>query len=168
MKKTLSFCVVLLTVLFSLSVMAADKVVVVPLNTASDQLNQWTAVNFITTGLNIANSCSGGARYVKKSDFNPYLYVGAMLCSASRYKLFLSFSPGGPYYEIADISGSGHDHCELIGGTETTAVVGDSVGSASGERGFWRGSIGHDFSFEAVTAPGSWRAGWYECGINIP
>jgi len=166
MKRILSFCALAVILLFAFYAMAADKVVVIPLNSANELLKKWTAVNFITTGINIANSCSGGTEYVKQSDFSPYLYVGAMLCSPSRYKLFLAFSPGGPYYEIGDTSGSGQDHCELIGGTNGT--VGDNAGTSSGERGFWRSSLGQDFFFEDIPASNAYRAGWYECGINIP
>lgn len=37
--------------------------------------------------------------------------------------MFLSDDIHGMFYNIADGSGSGDDHCELIGGTASTAIV---------------------------------------------
>lgn len=147
--------------------MAHNKVVVIPLDSSEEIFRNWTAVNFITTGTNITNDCGGGDEYVKRSDFNPYLFVGAMLCNANRYKLFLSFSAGGLYYEIGDTNRWGQDHCELIGGTETTAI-GPYSDTGSGEAGFFRGYLREDFKFETPTAFNAWRTPWYECGISIP
>ena len=38
-----------------------------------------------------------------------------------RYKLFLGSSLGGKFLNIGDGSGSGEDHCELVGGSELSA-----------------------------------------------
>ncbi len=167
MKKNIVLCFFLSVFVAGSAFAQTPKVVVIPLNSARILYKTWTAVNFITTGTNIVNGCPGGTEYIKQSDFNPLLYVGAMLCSADRYKLFLAFSPGGPYYEIGDGSDNGQDHCELIGGTNTTGI-GTLENSPSGERGFFRQHLGEDFQFETPTTAGWWRTDWYECGISIP
>ena len=40
-----------------------------------------------------------------------------------RYKIFLSSSLVGPFEGIEDGNGYGEDHCELVGGSEDTAIT---------------------------------------------
>lgn len=47
-----------------------------------------------------------------------------------RYKLFLGSSLEAIFRNIGDGTGSGHDHCELVGGSEASATVaGDYMNS---------------------------------------
>ncbi len=128
---------------------------------------EWLEIDFLIGGTNVVNACIAGAKYIKRSDFDPGLWVGAQLCSNSRYKLFLASSAGGTYWEIADQSGNGQDHCELIGGTVTTAI--DSrVTSPPLPSGFYRSSLGQPFVFASPPPSNAWRTAWYECGISVP
>jgi len=129
--------------------------------------SNWTSYDFVTAGTNIINDCHGGPKLVKQSDFDPQLYVGAILCHPGRYKLFLSNEPDGFYWEILDSAGNGDDHCELIGGTYTTSIAQvDATQSDPG--GYRRSDIGEPFIFDSNLAEYYWRAAWYECGISIP
>ena len=125
----------------------------------------WELFDFPIGGTNVVNDCSLGEKYIKRSDFDPSLFVGAQLCGALRYKLFLADSLGGPYFEIGDAGGSGEDHCELIGapnGTVAPFVVGPSLPNA-----YCRLDRGDPFVL--VTDDGScYRTGYYECGVFIP
>lgn len=126
----------------------------------------WAAFDFPTGGTNIESACSG-EKYIKQSDFSPYFYVGAQLCSSTRYKLFLAPSAGGIYWEIADGDGFGADHCELIGGT-TATDIGTNEGSPPEPSGFFRSSTGQAFQWASPPGEFFWRTSYYECGITIP
>jgi hypothetical protein len=153
---------------------------------------EWTAFDFPIGGSNVLNDCSLGEKYIKPSDMDPSLYVGAQVCSelqqlqplklddpaplvilsAFAYKLFLADSMGGPYWEISDSGGNGEDHCELIGGTEgdTSPVGGDEM-SPSAPSGYCRFDTGEPFEFLTeveLTFDDCWRTDYYECGIAIP
>ena len=127
----------------------------------------WTVSDFLIGGTNVVNDCAGGAKYIKKSGFDPALFVGAQRCSQSRYKLFLATSAEGTYFEIADQTGQGQDHCELIGGTDTTAIGTQTI-SPPLPSGFWRSVAGEPFQFSTPPPDNAWRSDWYECGISIP
>jgi hypothetical protein len=110
------------------------------------------------------------------------LWVGAILCNASRYKLFLSSTKDGTFYQIGDYAGHGQDHCELVNLNFTipneddiksgcaSCDVGPLVFSDPGLGPGWsRAWFGDCFAFEA-----SWpqfnlhSTQWYECGVTIP
>lgn len=52
-----------------------------------------------------------------------------------RYHLFLSDNIYGMFYNIADGTGSGEDHCELVGGTTSTAIVSADYKQSPGIKG---------------------------------
>ena len=74
------------------------------------RLPQWTP-NYFTT---LETAICLGERYsYYNSKYN--LWVGAILCgSASRYKLYRSERSTSQFLQIADYSGHGQDHCELV------------------------------------------------------
>jgi hypothetical protein len=76
----------------------------------------WSPVDFDRDDQ--TSGCKGGARYVKySSEYG--LWIGAELCSADSYKLYLSDRRDGRYAPIADGGGHGQDHCELVNPTFT-------------------------------------------------
>lgn len=48
------------------------------------------------------------------------IYVTTLICF--RYKFFLGSSLGATFMNIGDDYGMGHDHCELVGGSENNGV----------------------------------------------
>jgi hypothetical protein len=71
----------------------------------------WQAASF-DVSKDTTSTCTG-EHYVQ---FNAQYkkWVGAVLCKADEYKLYLSEAKAGPYYPIADSGGHGQDHCELV------------------------------------------------------
>ncbi|XP_032888575.1 target of Nesh-SH3 isoform X26 [Amblyraja radiata] len=109
-----------------------------------------------------------GKRFVKRTRYRKF--VGIVLCNSLRYKIYLSNSLSGTFYNIGDLSGHGEDHCQFV----------DSfLDGRTGEhllpeqlpirQGFYRsvrqepvmfGTIGGQTHIHYVH--------WYECGIAIP
>ncbi|XP_062906619.1 target of Nesh-SH3 isoform X1 [Mobula hypostoma] len=109
-----------------------------------------------------------GKRFVKRTRYRKF--VGIVLCNSLRYKIYLSNSLSGIFYNIGDLSGHGEDHCQFV----------DSfLDGRTGEhllpeqlpirQGFYRsvrqepvmfGTIGGQTHINYVH--------WYECGIAIP
>ncbi|HSN99357.1 MAG TPA: hypothetical protein VLS89_13770 [Candidatus Nanopelagicales bacterium] len=129
-----------------------------------------------------ANTPCGGERYVMYNAAYSK-WVGAVLCSPERYKLFMAENKEGPYYEITDCSYHGQDHCELVnpdftmtddgdiksGGCETCEISSDIIDVPITHQGFARCSFGEPFYFEPSI--GSWgllTATWIQCGVTIP
>ena len=137
----------------------------------------WSPGNFQVTG--VATSC-GGDRYVR-FDEGYGLYVGAILCSANRYKLLLGETENGVFHEIGDYAGHGQDHCELVNpgfsipdeddvtsGGCVDCALGD-FGNPVGGQGWSRGVYGEGFTFEPVWPQYNlYTVSWYECGATIP
>nr|XP_022294866.1 uncharacterized protein LOC111104981 [Crassostrea virginica] len=112
---------------------------------------------------NSFNGCSGGQIFVKRTNYTSAPFLAVQLCSSTRYKLFLGSSLGGKFMNIADRSGSGEDHCELVGGSELSAstVVAYLYPSV---KGYYRYHVGEQFMFvETQLFPT-----YYECGVSIP
>lgn len=137
----------------------------------------WTPSDFVATAF--SNGCSGGQKLVK---YNPTYkkWVGAELCSPTRYKLFLGETKDGGYYEIGDTGGSGQDHCELVnpsftllnedditsGTCKTCNLDYDPSDARTPYPIYARGAMGTPFTLE------QWRQSidtsfWYECGVSI-
>ncbi|XP_060689664.1 target of Nesh-SH3-like isoform X21 [Hemiscyllium ocellatum] len=109
-----------------------------------------------------------GKQFVKRTRYRKF--VGIILCNSLRYKIYLSNSLSGIFYNIGDLSGHGEDHCQFV----------DSfLDGRTGEhllpeqlpirQGFYRsvrqepvmfGTIGGRTHINYVH--------WYECGIAIP
>jgi len=139
----------------------------------------WEAYDFT---FHPAQTACNGARFVRYfPGFS--LWVGAILCNPSRYKLFLSPTKDGTFYQIGDYAGHGQDHCELVNPNFTipneddiksggcaSCDVGPIIWSDPGLGPGWsRAVFGDCFAFEA-----SWpqfnlhSTEWYECGVSIP
>ncbi|XP_078586876.1 uncharacterized protein LOC144868492 [Branchiostoma floridae x Branchiostoma japonicum] len=137
---------------------------------APDVTDTWQQYEF-----DYDDSCTTchGDRYVKSTSYThggKPLIVGAILCSPTRYKLFLSDSLTGTFSNIADGNGSGQDHCELVGAPDDAAVSVDGFFGSCYGQGFRRHDRGESFTFGPIGAGHSayFYGKWYECGVTIP
>lgn len=155
----------------------SDKENEVQLQTAS---SKWEASNFqLPPNL---GTCSG-ARYIKFSA-SQQKYVGVVLCTAKKYKLFLAAAKTGPFLELADGSGHGQDHCELInpkftipnddeitsGGCSNCNVADAGQVSPPHSQYYSRANFGE--AFEIKNNSGQWSGEYsnraLSCGVSIP
>ncbi|XP_004858040.1 target of Nesh-SH3 isoform X38 [Heterocephalus glaber] len=148
------------TVAFSTE--SADPRVSEPVSGGRDAI--WTERPFNSDSY---SECKG-KQYVKRTWYKKF--VGVQLCNSLRYKIYLSDSLSGKFYNIGDQRGHGEDHCQFV----------DS---------FLDGRTGHHLSSDQLpTKEGYFRAvrqepvqfgeigghtqinyvQWYECGTTIP
>ncbi|XP_041637352.1 target of Nesh-SH3-like isoform X6 [Cheilinus undulatus] len=124
----------------------------------------WTQFPFKTD----AHSDCHGKQYVKRTWYRKF--VGVQLCNSLRYKIYLSDSLNGKFYNIGDQSGFGEDHCQFVDsfldGRTGRQLRADQLPSRPG---FYRavrqepvhyGQIGGHSHINYVS--------WYECGTPIP
>ncbi len=146
---------------------------------SSVAVSNWSRYDFAFP-TDLPSTVCQGTRYIGYSQ-GYQRWVGAALCGtdSTKYKLFMSTSRTGPYYEIADTSGHGQDHCELInstftipngdditsGGCTTCAVTG--IGSAGGRTIFGRGFFGNPFAGPIVASAGYHTSSSYKCGVSV-
>ena len=85
------------------------------------EYDEWVEYNFKhTLG---QSACLGGKKYIKKTNYNIGKYVGVLLCSRRKYKIYLSDNIGETFLDIGDSRNFGEDHCEFVGGTRSAKVV---------------------------------------------
>ncbi|KAM9494831.1 ABI family, member 3 (NESH) binding protein b isoform 2-T2 [Clarias gariepinus] len=124
----------------------------------------WTQFPFKTDAYSECN----GKQYVKRTWYRKF--VGIQLCNSLRYKIYLSDSLTGKFYNIGDQTGHGEDHCQFVDsfldGRTGTQLPADQL---EPRPGFFRavrqepvhfGQIGGNSHITYV--------GWYECGTPIP
>nr|XP_022292926.1 uncharacterized protein LOC111103758 isoform X2 [Crassostrea virginica] len=128
----------------------------------------WFQFNF--THDNSYNGCPGGTRYVRKTQYSSAPYVGVVLCTATRYKILLGSDVLGPFLNIGDGSGSGADHCELVGGYQLGAVMANDYINSPSVTGYQRLHWDEEFSLGAIgfSTTSYHYNSWYECGVSIP
>ncbi|XP_060556407.1 uncharacterized protein LOC132717041 [Ruditapes philippinarum] len=128
--------------------------------------NQWAQFNFNHTFSR--SGCYGGKKYVKKTGYDVGIYVGVVLCSEKRYKIYLSDSLNGTFLNIGDTIQNGEDHCEFVGASKNSPVkLGKGATDFSRIPGYRRRNWGEvpirtQLSFFSPTPL------WYECGVTIP
>lgn len=127
------------------------------------------------------SGCAGGKSYVKFSS-EYQLWIGAELCSATDYKLYLAQDPNGRFDAIADGGGHGQDHCELVNdgftlpnddeitsGTCSECSVESLSFVYPGPISVWtRYAIDTPFSHEEVWPAQHYTSSSYHCGVSIP
>ncbi|XP_048023892.1 ABI family, member 3 (NESH) binding protein b isoform X7 [Megalobrama amblycephala] len=124
----------------------------------------WTQFPFKTDSYSECN----GKQYVKRTWYRKF--VGIQLCNSLRYKIYLSDSLNGKFYNIGDQTGHGEDHCQFVDsfldGRTGTQLPADQLPTRPG---FYRamrqepvhfGQIGGNSHITYVA--------WYECGTPIP
>ncbi|XP_070538772.1 uncharacterized protein [Ptychodera flava] len=119
------------------------------------------------------NSCHGD-QYVKLSGYDVGRYVGVILCSSERYKIFLSDDLDGVFLNVADSNGHGQDHCEFLGGTEESSNIDNDFWDSPSTYGYYRSNWGESPRLAAIgggtgsTWTGKYYGKWIECGLTIP
>uniref|UniRef100_A0A2K6DBR8 ABI family member 3 binding protein n=1 Tax=Macaca nemestrina TaxID=9545 RepID=A0A2K6DBR8_MACNE len=109
-----------------------------------------------------------GKQYVKRTWYKKF--VGVQLCNSLRYKIYLSDSLTGKFYNIGDQRGHGEDHCQFVDsfldGRTGQQLTSDQLPI---KEGYFRavrqepvqfGEIGGHTQINYVQ--------WYECGTTIP
>ncbi|XP_077338631.1 target of Nesh-SH3 isoform X4 [Lithobates pipiens] len=141
---------------------SADPRVSEPVTGGKDAI--WTEIKFKSDSY---SECTG-KQYVKRTWYKKF--VGIQLCNSLRYKIYLSNSLTGTFYNIGDQSGYGEDHCQFVDsfldGRTGQRILPEQL---TDRQGFYRsvrqqpvefGDIGGRTHISYVH--------WYECGIAIP
>ncbi|XP_077900488.1 target of Nesh-SH3 isoform X39 [Ictidomys tridecemlineatus] len=148
------------TVAFSTE--SADPRVSEPVSAGRDAI--WTERPFNSDSY---SECKG-KQYVKRTWYKKF--VGVQLCNSLRYKIYLSDSLTGKFYNIGDQRGHGEDHCQFVDsfldGRTGQQLTSDQLPT---KEGYFRavrqepvqfGEIGGHTQITYVQ--------WYECGTTIP
>ncbi|XP_042604768.1 ABI family, member 3 (NESH) binding protein b isoform X6 [Cyprinus carpio] len=124
----------------------------------------WTQFPFKTDSYSECN----GKQYVKRTWYRKF--VGIQLCNSLRYKIYLSDSLNGKFYNIGDQTGHGEDHCQFVDsfldGRTGTQLPADQLPTRPG---FYRAMRQEPVHFGQIggTSHVTYVA-WYECGTPIP
>lgn len=127
------------------------------------------------------SDCTGGERYIRYNATYEK-WVGAELCSATRYKLFLGETKDGVFHEIGDSAGNGQDHCELANPNFTIPneddITSGTCKTCASQMGDWespgpvpvyvRENFGQPFDLISWPQYNIYTSRWYECGVSIP
>uniref|UniRef100_A0A3P8RGV3 Fibronectin type-III domain-containing protein n=1 Tax=Astatotilapia calliptera TaxID=8154 RepID=A0A3P8RGV3_ASTCA len=115
-----------------------------------------------------AHSECNGKQFVKRTWYRKF--VGIQLCNSLRYKIYLSETLNGKFYNIGDQTGYGEDHCQFVDsfldGKTGSHFLADQLPS---RQGFYRALRQEPVSFGEIGGKShSTYVGWYECGTPIP
>ncbi|TKS66870.1 Target of [Collichthys lucidus] len=124
----------------------------------------WTQFPFKSDAYSECN----GKQYVKRTWYRKF--VGIQLCNSLRYKIYLSDSLNGKFYNIGDQTGHGEDHCQFVDsfldGRTGSQMFADQLPSRPG---FYRAVRQEPVSFGEIGGKSHVTyVGWYECGTPIP
>uniref|UniRef100_A0A665U667 ABI family, member 3 (NESH) binding protein b n=1 Tax=Echeneis naucrates TaxID=173247 RepID=A0A665U667_ECHNA len=124
----------------------------------------WTQFPFKTDSY---SDCHG-KQYVKRTWYRKF--VGVQLCNSLRYKIYLSDSLNGKFYNIGDQSGFGEDHCQFVDsfldGRTGRQLRADHLPSRPG---FYRAVRQEPVHFGLIGGHSHVNyVSWYECGTPIP
>ncbi|XP_014802783.1 PREDICTED: target of Nesh-SH3 isoform X23 [Calidris pugnax] len=138
---------------------SADPRVSEPISMGKDAI--WTEIPFNS---DTYSECKG-KQYVKRTWYKKF--VGVQLCNSLRYKIYLSDSLTGKFYNIGDQRGHGEDHCQFVDsfldgrtGQQEDLPVKDGFFRAVRQEPVKFGKIGGETHINYVR--------WYECGTSIP
>uniref|UniRef100_A0A3Q2QKN5 Target of Nesh-SH3 n=1 Tax=Fundulus heteroclitus TaxID=8078 RepID=A0A3Q2QKN5_FUNHE len=124
----------------------------------------WTQFPFKADAYSECN----GKQFIKRTWYRKF--VGIQLCNSLRYKIYLSDSLNGKFYNIGDQTGYGEDHCQFVDsfldGRTGTQMLADQLPS---RQGFFRALRQEPVSFGEIGGKSHVTyVGWYECGTPIP
>ncbi|XP_024918191.1 ABI family, member 3 (NESH) binding protein b isoform X3 [Cynoglossus semilaevis] len=124
----------------------------------------WTQFPFKTDSY---SDCHG-KQYIKRTWYRKF--VGVQLCNSLRYKIYLSDTLNGKFYNIGDQSGFGEDHCQFVDsfleGKTGRQLQTDQLPSRPG---FYRAVRQEPVHFGKIGGHSHTNyVSWYECGIPIP
>lgn len=135
-----------------------------------------------------SSPCAGEVRKFYNAAFDKHIAV--VLCSPSRYDIFMANQEDGPYYKVGDSAGHGQDHCQLLNPTftmpnEDDITSGSCTSCAAASAGrvtnitygnvkagdspmFYRARFNDGFGFatEAKQIPNLDTSCWYECNVT--
>ncbi|XP_069724450.1 target of Nesh-SH3 [Phaenicophaeus curvirostris] len=138
---------------------SADPRVSEPISMGKDAI--WTEIPFNS---DTYSECKG-KQYVKRTWYKKF--VGVQLCNSLRYKIYLSDSLTGKFYNIGDQRGHGEDHCQFVDsfldgrtGQQEDLPIKDGFFRAVRQEPVKFGKIGGETHINYVR--------WYECGTSIP
>ncbi|XP_028291627.1 target of Nesh-SH3-like isoform X2 [Gouania willdenowi] len=115
-----------------------------------------------------SHSECNGKQYVKRTWYRKF--VGIQLCNSLRYKIYLSDSLNGKFYNIGDQTGFGEDHCQFVDsfldGRTGSQMTADQLPSRPG---YFRALRQEPVNFGEIGGKSHVTyVGWYECGTPIP
>ncbi|CAI5638866.1 ABI family, member 3 (NESH) binding protein b isoform X11 [Oreochromis niloticus] len=124
----------------------------------------WTQFPFKTDSY---SDCHG-KQYVKRTWYRKF--VGVQLCNSLRYKIYLSETLNGKFYNIGDQTGFGEDHCQFVDsfldGRTGRQLRADQLPS---RQGFYRALRQEPVHFGEIGGHSHVNyVSWYECGTPIP
>ncbi|XP_070799884.1 target of Nesh-SH3-like [Pituophis catenifer annectens] len=124
----------------------------------------WTEVRFNSDDY---SECKG-KQYVKRTWYKKF--VGVQLCNSLRYKIYLSDSLKGTFYNIGDQRGHGEDHCQFVDsyldGKTGQMLPSDQLPSKDG---YFRAVRQEPVHFGKIgSGTHNTYVHWYECGTTIP
>ncbi|XP_060129710.1 target of Nesh-SH3 isoform X20 [Zootoca vivipara] len=141
---------------------SADPRVTEPISMGKDAI--WTQIKFNSDSY---SECKG-KQFVKRTWYKKF--VGVQLCNSLRYKIYLSDSLTGKFYDIGDQRGHGEDHCQFVDsyldGKTGQHVQSDQLPTKDG---FFRAVRQEPVKFGKIGAETRTNyVHWYECGATIP
>nr|XP_028582491.1 target of Nesh-SH3 [Podarcis muralis] len=141
---------------------SADPRVTEPISMGKDAI--WTQIKFNSDSY---SECKG-KQFVKRTWYKKF--VGVQLCNSLRYKIYLSDSLTGKFYDIGDQRGHGEDHCQFVDsyldGKTGPHVQSDQLPT---KEGFFRAVRQEPVKFGKIGAETHTNyVHWYECGATIP
>ncbi|XP_053242182.1 target of Nesh-SH3 isoform X11 [Podarcis raffonei] len=141
---------------------SADPRVTEPISMGKDAI--WTQIKFNSDSY---SECKG-KQFVKRTWYKKF--VGVQLCNSLRYKIYLSNSLTGKFYDIGDQRGHGEDHCQFVDsyldGKTGPHVQSDQLPT---KEGFFRAVRQEPVKFGKIGAETHTNyVHWYECGATIP
>ncbi|XP_041438247.1 target of Nesh-SH3 isoform X8 [Xenopus laevis] len=141
---------------------SADPRVSEPVTAGKDAI--WTQIKFKSDSY---SECKG-KQFVKRTWYKKF--VGIQLCNSLRYKIYLSDSLLGTFYNIGDQSGFGEDHCQFVDsfldGRTGQQLLPEQLKT---RKGFYRAVRQQPVEFGEIGGYSQIRyVHWYECGIAIP
>ncbi|KAM9320041.1 target of Nesh-SH3 [Gastrophryne carolinensis] len=141
---------------------SADPRVSEPVTGGKDAI--WTEIKFKSDSY---SECKG-KQYVKRTWYKKF--VGIQLCNSLRYKIYLSDTLTGTFYNIGDQSGYGEDHCQFVDsfldGRTGQQLLPEQLTT---RKGFYRSVRQQPVEFGEIGGrTHTSYVHWYECGIAIP
>ncbi|XP_048348873.1 target of Nesh-SH3 isoform X3 [Sphaerodactylus townsendi] len=124
----------------------------------------WTEIKFNSDDY---SECKG-KQYVKRTWYKKF--VGVQLCNSLRYKIYLSDSLAGKFYNIGDQRGHGEDHCQFVD-SYFDGKTGQQLqpNQLATKDGFFRAFRQEPVKFGKIGAATHTNyVHWYECGTTIP
>ncbi|XP_058885194.1 target of Nesh-SH3-like isoform X13 [Acipenser ruthenus] len=124
----------------------------------------WTEYPFQSDSYSECN----GKQFVKRTWYRKF--VGVQLCNSLRYKIYLSDTLTGTFYNIGDQTGHGEDHCQFVDsfldGRTGQQFPNDQLPQ---REGYYRAIRQEPVTFGEIGGKAQINyVQWYECGTTIP